>query len=328
MTATLNPDAGVARRSPLQLLGGAEQAIIVVLLGVCIGGAVTTDGFSTVTNLRAVLVNASIGGILAVAMTPITMSGSMVSLAAGQSTMLAAVIFAGLVGTSGNVGLAALVVVMVLLVLGVAQGVVVSAGLNPIITTLAAGGIVVGSVLAATESARVSLDTARVSWLGSAQPLGVPSPVLIFVVFTTVVTWFVHRTPAGRRIRLVGANPLTAVLSGVSVKSTVTLTFVVLSIGAAIGGMVAVSTVGTADALFLPSLGIDAIAAILVGGTAIQGGSGSPARSAAGALMITSIDNIMVLHGLSVGERMFAKGVLVVAVVVFLNQVRRSALHD
>ncbi len=317
-----------ARRRVLPSMRSGELAVVLVMVFICVGGGLTTDGFWTVDNVRAVLANASIVGIVAVAMTPITMSGSILSLAAGQSTMLAAVLFAVLAGGFGNIAFAALVVIAVLIVVGVVQGLVVSLGLNPIITTLAAGGIILGAVQAYTQSATVSLDTGRVNWIGTAQPWGIPAPVLVFVVVTVVITWLVHRTAPGRRIRLLGANPSTAVLSGVSPRSTVTLTFVILSVGAAIGGMVAISTVGAADATFLPALGIDAVAAILVGGTAIQGGSGSPARSAAGALIITAIDNIMVLHGLSVGERMFAKGAIVVAVVIFINQVRRAELHE
>jgi ribose transport system permease protein len=297
-------------------IGAGVVALIVV------AAMLLTPSFLTVDNLRAILRNAAIVGIVAVGMTPITLSGNFVSLGISQSAMLAMVSFVALVGAGWPQLPAILVVVAGLVAVGILQGAVVAAGLNPVITTLAAGAIIFGVVSELTGGGIVRVGPDPVSW-GGGTIAGVPIEVLVFLVFTVAVTVLMANTVTGRETTLVGANRATAQISGISFARVTIGAYAIFSVGAAIAGVLNGAAFGQATAVSFPDLTISVIAAVLVGGTAIQGGRGAPLRSAAGAVLIAVISNMMVLNDFSTGGRMAVEGGVVVVIVVLLDFLRR-----
>jgi ribose transport system permease protein len=298
-------------------------AIVIAIAAVVILFAVfATPKFLTVDNIRAILRNAAIVGIVAVGMTPVTLSGNFVSLAIGQSAMLAMMIFVALLGAGSPQVLAMIVVVIGLIAVGVIQGMIIAAGLNPVITTLAAGAIIFGVVSELSRGGIVTDGDNGVSW-GAATIAGIPIEVLIFILFTAAVTLVMQRTVTGRETILVGANRPTAKISGISFARVTILAFAILSVGLAIAGILSGAAFGQSTAVFFPDLTIDVIAAVLVGGTAIQGGRGSPLRSASGAVLIAVTSNMMVLNDFSTGGRLAVQGGVVAVIVVLLDLLRR-----
>ena len=95
--------------------------------------------------------------------------------------------------------------------------------------------------------------------------------------------------------------------------------FASLGVGAALAGIVIGGQLGQTSPNDLQSLTFDVVAAVLVGGISIEGGSGSPLRAAAGAVLIATINNIMLLNGFSTGVRLALSGLLVAAVVLFVH---------
>ena len=178
---------------PLAIIIGLAFAGIIVAIFI-------TPSFLTVDNIRAILRNASIVGIVAVAMTPMTLSGNFVSLAISQSAMLAMVCFVALVGDGWPQPLAMIVVVVGLIIVGVMQGVIVATGLNPIITTLAAGAIIFGVVTDITGAGIVRSGDYLIGW-GSGTVGGIPIQVLVFLIFTVVVSILMSQTVVGRKPR-------------------------------------------------------------------------------------------------------------------------------
>jgi ribose transport system permease protein len=308
-------DAGRAERVSTPLVLGLVAVAVVVAVAL-------TPNFLSVDNVRAILRNASIVGIVAVAMTPITLSGNFISLGTQQSAMAGTIVFLALVGNGWAPALAILVVLVALVLVGILQGLVVAAGLNPVITTLAAGAIIFGVVADATNGRVVRLGDHPVSW-GDATIAGIPLEVLVFALFTVAVGVFMAKTVAGREMMLAGANKDTAEVSGISFRAVTVGVFVIFSIGLAIAGVLTGAGYGQATIQSLSSLTVDALAAILVGGTAIAGGYGSPWRSAAGAVLIAVISNVMVLNDFSTGGRLAVQGAVVVVVVVLLEFLRR-----
>lgn len=293
---------------------------LVVLLIIAVGGATNSD-FLTSGNIRAMLLSAAVTGIVAVGMTMITLSGNFVSLGTQQSAMLGAIVFASAVGNGWNVALVIIVVVVMLMVIGVAQGIIVSLGLNPVITTLAAGAIIYGTVASLTKGEVVTLRGNDQNWLNS-EPLGIPLQIFLFAAVTAIASLIIAKTTIGRRIVLIGANRATAETSGISVRGTTIWAFALFTTAVAIAGILTAAQLGQANVDVLGTLTIDAIAAVLVGGTAIQGGEGSPLRSAVGAVIIALITNLMILNDFSTGGRQAAVGAVVVAVVILLQILR------
>lgn len=310
---------GLARTLPVALLLGAVGALVLL-------AALLTPNFLSIDNLRGILRNAAIVGIVAVGMTPITLSGNFVSLGITQSAMTAMVGFTVLVGQGWAPGLAVLAVTAGMVVIGLLQGAVVAAGLNPVITTLAAGAILFGTVSELTGGRIVRMGEHRLAW-GEADLLGVPLEVAVFLLFTLAVTLLMSRTVIGRQTILIGANRAAAEVSGISHARVTLAAFTVFSVGVAIAGILNGAFFGEAMANsfseFSKDLTFSVIAALLVGGTAIQGGSGAPWQSAAGAVLIAVISNMMVLNDFSPGGRLAVQGAVVVATVVLVDQLRK-----
>jgi ribose transport system permease protein len=314
----LAPAAPPARRAdwvPLAVIYALLATITIVV------AAVTPD-FLTTANFEAILRNTAIVGIVAVAMTPITLSGNFVSLGISQSAMAAMVGFAFLIREGWSQPLAILVVLAGLVVIGVAQGGIVSAGLNPVLTTLAAGAIIFGIAAELTDGRLISMGENRVAW-GDDEILGIPLEVLVFAIVTVVVTLLMSRTVIGRQTVLTGANPEAASISGISFRTVTIVAFVIFSVGLAVAGILNAAGFGQGEINSLSTLTIDSIAALLVGGVAIAGGEGSPLRSAGGALLIAVISNVMILNDFSTGGRLAVQGGVVVLVVVLLELLRR-----
>ncbi len=283
--------------------------------------AFSTEGFFTVQNFKAILRTSAIVGIVAVAMTPIMLSGNFVSLGIQQSAMAGMLVFIALVGVGWNPLLAILVVILALILLGILQALLIIGGLNPVITTLAAGAVVFGVVTLFTGGGIVQVGENTVSW-GDLVVLGIPIEVLVFLFFTLLVTAISQGTVIGRHTLLVGANRETAKLSGVSFARVTILAFVVFSVGLGIAAALNGAAFGQGTIFSFTGLTIDAIAAILVGGAAIQGGRGSPLYSAVGAIVVSISLNIMTLNAWSTGFRLFLQGAIVVGVVVSLQVLR------
>jgi ribose/xylose/arabinose/galactoside ABC-type transport system permease subunit len=301
----------------------ARWAMPVLFVALIAASSLSTTSFLTFDNLRSVLINTAITGIAAVGMTAVTLSGNVFSLGAGQSAMLASLLFMSVAASGAQPLLGVVLALVVLLVIGLAQSLVIAAGLNPVVTTLAVGTVIYGAVAALTGGAVVSAP-AGVDWLAAAGFLTIPLPVWVFAVFTLVVWLFVERTVPGRRLVLVGANRHAALTSGVSVRTVTVWAFAIMSVGLTIAGVLSASQLGQVTTDNLSGLTVDAVAAVLVGGTAVTGGEGSAARSAGGALIIVVLQNVMLLHGLSTGARVLGEGALVILVIAALHLARRA----
>jgi ribose transport system permease protein len=306
--------AGEGRRAdwlPTAIVVGVAALVILVAV-------LVTPSFLTVDNIRAILRNASIVGIVAVGMTPVTLSGNFVSLGITQSAMLAMVSFVAMLGAGWGQVPAVIAVIAVLVAVGVVQGAIIAVGLNPVITTLAAGAIIFGVVSELTRGGIVRAGDNAIDW-GAATIAGVPVEVLVFLVFTALVSFVMQRTVVGRETTLVGANRATAEISGISFNRVTIIAFAIFSVGLALAGIINGAAFGQATAVSFPGLTVDVIAAVLVGGTAIQGGRGSPLRSAGGAILIAVISNMMILNDFSTGGRLAVQGGVVVVIVVLLD---------
>ena len=286
---------------------------------VAIGSALVTPGFLAADNIRAILITSSVTGVVAVSMTAVTLSGHFFSLSTEQTALLGAMLFAWLVGSDTPVLLALLVTLAVVALTGVVQGVVVAIGLNPIITTLAAGSVIGGLVAGISHNENIMTGDASLSWLGTAQPLGIPAVVIIFALVTILCTFVSSGTVIGRQTLLTGANSKAAVLAGVPVKVVAVVVFAMVATGSGLAGIMTASTLGYASTAMFATLTFDVIAAVLVGGTSIQGGSGSPLRSAGGAILISEINSLMLLNNVTSGMRMLVQGALVLAVIALLH---------
>jgi simple sugar transport system permease protein/ribose transport system permease protein len=285
----------------------------------------TTPQFLTATNFVGVVRAASLVGIAALGMTFLTLARYYFSLSVEQTATMAAIAFAAFL--NAGLGMVAAVVgaLIVAAGIGLIQGAIVVRGGNPIITTLAAGAGLSGLAAVVTHDQTIYIKSQSIGFLATGRPLGLPVQTWAFLLLVAVATVILNWTRIGRTIMLVGANPHTARGSGLSVGTATLFAFAASAIGGGIVGIFYAATASQAVVNQVSGLNFQAVAAVLVGGTAIQGGEGSMLRTAIGAVFITLLVNFAVIRGYGTGPQTFFQGVAMVLAVSTYSLLRRKS---
>jgi simple sugar transport system permease protein/ribose transport system permease protein len=307
------PANGTARwRRP----GPFGIGIAVVVVAAVVAGA-TTDRFFSLDNARAILASTALVGITAIGATLVMIAGSAVSLAVSQTATIVAMIFL----SAQQLGLAAAITAA--LICGVAitalQGAVIGFwAANPLVLTIAAGFAIGGVATWASGGTTVYPKITAFNGLNST-PLGLPVAVYVLLALTVLAQWVLRRTTAGRQMYLVGENRAAARAAGLPVGRVIVIAWAVLGACIALTGVFLAAFNTSANSDLGGTLSLDAIAAVLVGGTAISGGKGSALRTLGGAVLISVISDLLLLRGFSTGIQLLVKGILVLLVVIAVH---------
>lgn len=311
-TAPARPAGVIRRRRP----DGYSIALAVPLLSLVVL-AVTTERFLTVDNARAILASAALVGITAIGATLVMVAGSAVSLATSQTATVVAMLFLA----TQQLGLPT--AVLVALASGVALTAVQGAAIgywhsNPIVLTIAAGFAIGGMATWFSGGTPVYPSTDGFAVLNSTV-LGLPLAVYVLLTVTVLAQWVLRRTTAGRQMYLAGENRAAARAAGLPVGRVTMLAWAFFGGCIALTGVFLASFNTSATVTLGGNLTLDAIAAVLVGGTAITGGRGSALRTLGGAVLIAVISDVLLLRGYSTGAQTLVKGILVLAVVLVVH---------
>ena len=303
-------DSSVAKPAWSWRRASVPLAVVGAVVGLALVGWLTTPEFVTYRNLQSIVRSAALIGIIAVTMTGITMAGSFFSLSVSQTApwppSVRGLHELGMAGVGRGAhhlrdcGRS-----------GCRPGRRGGSGGNPIVVTLAVGAVLFGLGAWLTDNKTVRAGTDAADWIGTSRPLGVPTQTWAFVVITVISATVLTRTRFGRELTLVGANRLAAAASGLHPGRTTVYVFGVSSLGAALAGIFIAAQFGQGRLDQFDGADIDSIAAILVGGAAIQGGEGSASRTAVGAVFIAGLQNLMVLRGFSFGVRVLFVGLAI-----------------
>ena len=148
-------------------------------------------------------------------------------------------------------------------------------------------------------------------------PQGVPIPVLIWAAVALILSFIVKRTRFGRYVFAMGGNPDAAALVGIPVKRVTLMLFALLAVLITVAAIVSVARLNAGTNSLGTGMELYVIAAAVIGGTALAGGSGSILGSVLGALIMQSLDSGMLLLDVSIGKRMVIIGQVLIAAVVF-----------
>ncbi len=299
-------------------------ALPILIVLVFVVASATVPEFFKFETIRSILLLTSITGIVAVGMTAVTLSGNLFSLGVTSSAVFSGVIYVWVGQATGSMYAAAAVAIVAAVVIGLVQGFIVGLGLNTVIVTLAFGSIIYGLIAILTKGEVVQAQGVNLEGFATFQIFGIPLPIYIFVVFTALAWFLTEHTLIGRNVHLLGSNKNTARNSGISPMGTTIWAFTAFSLSIGIAAVLQTSQMHQIQADNLPGLTMDVVAAVLVGGTAVTGGDGSPVKSAIGALFIATITQVMVLMSIPEGQRYFVLGVIVVALVVVLHLLRKA----
>ena len=149
------------------------------------------------------------------------------------------------------------------------------------------------------------------------EPQGIPIPVLIWAVVAILLSFLVHRTRFGRYVFAMGGNPDAAALVGIPVKRVTLMLFALLAVLVAVASIVAIARLNAGTNSLGTGMELYVIAAAVIGGAALAGGSGSILGSVLGALIMQSLDSGMLLLDVSIGKRMVIIGQVLIVAVVF-----------
>ncbi len=320
-------DAGGLKRLAVH---GQRYGILAALVLVCLVLAFANEYFLTGRNITNILRQTSINGILAIGMTFVILTRG-IDLSVGSVVALAGIVAASLASTSATASVAggpypAAVAILVGLMVGMAcgavSGVVVSRFAVPaFVATLGMLSAARGLTLLYGGGRPVPELTPAFRVIGTGEVAGIPVLVLIFAAVFLAAWWVLSATRFGRHVYAAGGNPHAATVSGINVRRIRFLVYLISGGLAGLAGMMLAARTGSA----LPQAGIayelDAIAAVVIGGTSLAGGVGRVTGTLIGALLISVVNNGLDLMGVESYYQQVIKGVLIVAAVM-LDQAR------
>ena len=252
--------------------------------------------------------------------------GSVAALAGVVSASLATTSSAAVAGAPYPAALALGAGVLAGLAAGVVNGVIVARFAVPaFVATLGMLSAARGATLLYTEGRPVPALTTEYRWIGASDVLGVPVPVLAFVLVFAAAWWVLTHTRFGRHVYATGGNPHAAEVSGVNVRRVRFLVYVIAGALAGLAGMILAARTGSALTQAGVAYELDAIAAVVIGGTSLAGGVGRVTGTLIGALLIGVVNNGLDLLGVESYYQQVIKGVLIVAAVM-LDQTRTRRL--
>jgi ribose/xylose/arabinose/galactoside ABC-type transport system permease subunit len=322
-SAAATPPTAIPRTRPRLRGLGEPLAYAAVTAGV-LTFLLTTSGFATSDNLKAVLLSSSLVGMLAIGQTLIMVSGSFFSLSLGTSTAVSAMVF--LWGLQYGVVAAIVLAVAFGAAVSAIQGLPVGAwAANPIVITIGGSVVLTGVVILITggSTVRPAADAPSISFL--VRPVaGIPVGFYVLVVATILAELVLRRTRLGHSAYLVGESRPAARAAGLPVGAVITGVFALAGACGAVAGILAGSVQGGATFSIEGTLAFDAIAATLVGGCAVAGGRGSALRTLAGTVGIAAVSSALLLRGYAGGTQILVKGVIVFIVVLVIHLKTRS----
>ncbi len=293
-----------------------------VLVLLIIGFHLLTGRFITFNNLSIVMQQASINTVLAAGMTFVILTGG-IDLSVG-STLAAAALVGVLVSLFPDIGMLGIPAALAVgLLCGLGNGAII-AGLRlpPFIVTLGSLTAIRGAARLLGNDTTVFNPDLPFDFIGNGSLLGIPW-LAILALITIVVSWFVlKRTVLGTSIYAIGGNAEAARLTGIKVPRVLIFVYATSGLLAGLGGVMSAARLYAANGLQLgQAYELDAIAAVILGGTSFVGGIGSIWGTLVGALIIAVLSNGLILVGVSDIWQYIIKG-LVIIVAVALDRFR------
>jgi ribose transport system permease protein len=310
-----------------------NASLAVVLVVICVIGMATTgwvgDGarFATKPNVLAILRYGATVGVVSIGMTFVIIGGgidlsvgAIVALSSVWATTLATQAY----GPTGMVFTALVVATAI----GLVNGLLVAYGrIVPFIVTLAmlAAARGLAELISDKQTQRVTEPGALgfTDFFGG-DVLGLPMIVLLFVVVAAVGWVVLNRTTFGRRTFAVGGNAEAARLAGINVQRHTMLLYALLGLCCGIAAIMITARTTAGSSTHGTYYELEAIAAVVIGGTLLSGGRGTMVGTVIGVLIFATLSNVFTLNNLDVSRQAVAKGVIIVVAVLFQQRLARS----
>ncbi len=305
----------LTKASVVELL--KRNYLIIFLLLALLIGALASPFFLTGRNLTNIIVTGVVISILAVGQFKVIVTRG-IDLSVGSIAALGTVMCAVLL----NQGLPVFLVIVLALATCGAAGlvnglVVVYGGITPFVATFAMLSIAKGVAYLIQVGTLIEISNRNFLWIFTGTPLGIPNSVFIALAVMLISAFVMKYTTFGRQLYAIGGNPEAARLSGLPVNRNLVLAYVISGLLAGLAGLTLAAQLQQGSSLLGQGYELNSIAAAVVGGTSLFGGTGNPIAAVIGGLLIGVISNIMNLLGILPEPQLIVLGVVILIAVFF-----------
>lgn len=307
-------ESGIAGQRRRELI--RRYGMLLVLIGMVLLGAALSPRFLTTPNLLNVTRQVAINAILAAGMTAVIVSGG-IDLSVGSVLAIAGVLGAGVMSGGASWVVGVFVMLLVGLLFGVANGMFVAYGqLPPFIVTLATMALARGLTQVYTGGRAITAMHPSFQWFGHGYIGSIPVPVIIMAVVYVLGHIFFTRMKLGRLVYAVGGNEQACRMAGIRVNRVKVAVYGISGLLAGLAAVVLTARLFSAQPTAGVSYELDAIAAVILGGTSLTGGRGHITGTIVGALIIGVLGNVLNLLDISPFFQDVAKGLVILLAVL------------
>ncbi len=313
----------IFRRNPTIILAYALVVVMIIIV------SLLRPGFGNITHLRSLAIEASVIGLVALGQTIVIISGG-IDLSIPWVLNSAAVLMTVFTrGQDSEMVWAIPVVLFMAAAIGLINGAAIAfLEITPVIMTLAMNGILLG-IMAGVASGGLNIGYERgapppfILSLARNRILELPAVVWIWLIFIVLATVLFSFSGLGRRLYAVGNNPIAALFSGINVRGVRMLTYVLSALMSALAGIILAGKFGRAYLGMGEPFLFGSVAAVVVGGASILGGSGHYLGTVAGAMILTVLTALLPIFKLPAAAQNIIYG-LVVLITVYLAGLSRA----
>lgn len=295
---------------------------VLILLVICVFATILSPSFLSVTNLFNVFKQITVAGIVGCGMTFVILTGG-IDLSVGSILGLSGVLASGVLASTGNTAAAVAVSLVVGVACGAVNGFFVSVcGIPPFISTLGMMTLLRGVILVYTKGSPIPIKSDAYKFFGKGSIAGIPVPVIILIIVFLLAHYILTQTSYGRSVYAVGGNREAARLSGIRVKTSEFLVYTLNGLMCGMAGLILTARLGSAQSTSGTGIEMDAIAAVILGGTSLSGGVGFVLPTVVGAMIMGIIDNILTLMNVNPHATNIVKGAVILIVVLVDKKVK------
>ena len=282
--------------------------------------SILNPSFLSPKNIMNILRQTSVNAVIAAGMTFVILTGG-IDLSVGSILGISGAVCASILVSGQNVVIAVLAALVVGVVVGFLNGFIISKGkLQPFIATLATMTVLKGLTLVYTNGNPITLGSNELAMsfgkIGGGTILGIPTPAMIMILVFMVCYYILHNTKMGRYTYALGSNEEATKLSGLNTDKIKIWGYTISGILASIAGIIITSRLYSAQPTAGSGYELDAIAAVVLGGTSLNGGKGKITGTIIGALIIGVLSNALNILDVSSYYQTMVKGAVILLAVL------------
>ncbi len=303
-----------------------NSGILIAFIILCIFFSITSEAFLTSANILSVLRQISINAIIALGMTLIILIRG-IDLSVGSIVAVSGTFSVGLLVDGFSIPIAICISLLLAIAIGFINGFITSKGKMPsFIVTLAMMTMARGLAYVYTGGLPLRYDASPVfNAIGNGYIGPIPVPIIIMIVCVIIISILLNRTKFGRYVYAIGGNPEAARFSGINIKRIEIIVFTISGFFAGLAGIILASRLSSGQPTAGQGFELDAIAAVVLGGTSFNGGIGKISGTIIGALIIGVLSNGLNLMHVPFYYQLIIKGAVIIGA-VYIDSIKKNNL--